>query len=238
MFCSRRTLLHAIRLAPPLYRILPPRPPISPHIQTRTYAKKKGKPTTKEPILTPTPDIAFNIEKYASDMHRGVTRFREDVGSIRLGRAVPSLLDSVVVAHKSSRVALSAIAQVNVKDANTLMVIVNDEELVPIVDKAIRNADLGLNPQKHDATVLRIPIPKLTQAYKDTLLKQAAQLAEKTRNHVRTVRADARAELKKLKSVPSDTVRGLEKQIQVVTDKCMGQVDEALSAKQKEIERA
>ncbi|TPX60476.1 hypothetical protein SpCBS45565_g07498 [Spizellomyces sp. 'palustris'] len=111
------------------------------------------------------------------------------------------------------------------------MVIVNDEELVPIVDKSIRNADLGLNPQKHDPTVLRIPIPKLTQAYKDTLLKQAAQLAEKTRNHVRTVRADARAELKKLKGVPSDTMRALEKQIQVVTDKCMSQVDEALSVK-------
>ncbi|RKO91524.1 ribosome recycling factor, partial [Blyttiomyces helicus] len=170
-------------------------------------------------------------------MRGAVDRYKKEVGAVRLGRASPGLLEPVMVTHKGSRVPLSKIAQVSVKDAQTLLVIVNEDELVSAVDTAIRSADLNLNPQKDDRNVLRVPIPKLSPEYKETLIKSVAQSAEKSRTVIRKIRADMRTHIKKAPkgSMSVDEERRYEKTVQTATDKYVGEVDAALATKTKEI---
>ncbi|KAJ3042331.1 hypothetical protein HDV00_007465 [Rhizophlyctis rosea] len=254
-------------LSSPTYHLLPTSPT---HTQLRFYAKKKGGDDTKakskkgkpapageeEPIAGE--DFEFDVDKYSDKMKRGVEGLKRELANLRVGRATPgsladnsgfervpvndlSILDSVQVSHQGARVALPSIAQVTVKDPQTLLVIVSDEELTPIVERSIRTADLGLNPMREDSTVLKVPIPRANQEVKDSLLKSLHKFAEKTREHVRNVRADARKELQraeKSKTAPQDFIRQLDKEIQATTEKFVKEVDTIISTKTKEIESA
>ncbi|KAJ3176857.1 hypothetical protein HDU87_004789 [Geranomyces variabilis] len=180
----------------------------------------------------------FETDVYEKEMSSEVTRFKTELDSLRVGRVNPALLETVMVTHKGTRVPVSRLAQVNVKDAQTLMVIMNEEEHTSLVDKAIRAADLGLNPQPHAAGVLKVPIPKLTAEYKATMVKKAAQDAEKSRNRVRGVRSTARTDLKKHSKLPADTRRRLEKELEDVTKHVIKEIDGVLASKQKDIEKA
>ncbi|KAI8912236.1 ribosome recycling factor domain-containing protein [Powellomyces hirtus] len=221
--------------------------------QQRMYAKKKGKGADlkkggkkatavqeDEEDEEHEDDDAeeFDMGVYEEDMKTEVTRFRTELDAFRIGRVNPALLESVVVSHKGNRVPLSRLAQINIKDAQTLMVIMNEEEHTSMVDKAIRQADLGLNPQPHASGVLRVPIPKLTAEYKSALSKKAIQDAEKARNRIRGVRANARTHMKKGPRMPADTSRRIEKDLDSLTKNIIKDVDTALAAKQKDIEKA
>ncbi|KAJ3023107.1 hypothetical protein HKX48_004223 [Thoreauomyces humboldtii] len=225
--------------------------------QQRMYAKKKGKAADnkkggkKAPVAQDDEDDEvdddeeedredFDVSKYAEDMKAEVKRFKTDLDSLRIGRVNPALLESVVVTYKGSQVPLARLAQINIKDAQTLMILMNEEEHTSTVDKSIRAANLGLNPQAHAPGVLRVPIPKFTAEYKAGLLKKAAQDAEKARHRVRTVRLAARGDLKgkKNKHLPEDTSKRLEKELDTMTKNVIADVDKALAAKTKDVEKA
>ncbi|KAJ3151468.1 hypothetical protein HDU89_001910 [Geranomyces variabilis] len=180
----------------------------------------------------------FETDVYEEEMNAEVQRFKTELDSLRIGRVNPALLETVMVTHKGTRVPVSRLAQVNIKDAQTLMVIMNEEEHTSLVDKAIRAADLGLNPQPHAAGVLKVPIPRLTAEYKATMVKKAAHDAEKSRNRVRGVRSTARTDLKKHTKLPADTRRRLEKELEDITKHVIKDIDGVLASKQKDIEKA
>lgn len=102
------------------------------------------------------------MDAFSARMQHSITRLKVDLDSFRVGRANPALLDKIKVEMGGRINALANIAQINVKDAHTLVVNVSDEEMLKAVDKAIRSSPLGLNPQKIDATALKVPIPKYT----------------------------------------------------------------------------
>ncbi|KAI8999289.1 ribosome recycling factor [Gaertneriomyces semiglobifer] len=169
-------------------------------------------------------------------MKKGLEKFKEELAAFRPGRANPGILEGVVVSHRGARVALSEAAQVTVKDPRTLMVIVNDETLLLVVDKAIRNAGLGLNPLKQDAAVLRVPIPPMTKEFKESIHKKIGQYAERTRVHIRNVRKDAKTALRKIKLSDAEKQKH-ENDIQLVTDACMKQVEDISASKLKDIDQ-
>ncbi|KAI8817996.1 ribosome recycling factor domain-containing protein [Fimicolochytrium jonesii] len=247
------TPLSATSLRPALSHPLPSLPTqlrrhyASKKKSSKASASKKGKHALEDldddldeaslPSRTET-ETEIDIDVFDRAMEREVKRFVVDLDAVRIGRVNPALLEAVMVSHKGERVPLGQLAQVNVKDAHTLMVILNEEELTSPVDKSIRTSDLALNPQKHSPGVLKVPIPKLTQEYKDSLIKRASADAEKARGRIRNVRSDARGKVKKMKHVGEDYIRRAEKSVEEGTKRWVGEVDKALQGKVKEIEKA
>ncbi|KAI8909656.1 ribosome recycling factor, partial [Gorgonomyces haynaldii] len=176
----------------------------------------------------------FNISKFQEKMSKSLEKLKQDMQGLRIGRAHPSLLESIKVEMGNQKSVLGQISNINVKDAQTLMVVVSDEQLLKIAEKAIRNANLSLNPQKVDSTVLKVPVPKMSADYKDSLLKNLAQLAEKCRSSVRSVRTDARKSLKALKMPDKDNDK-MEKEIQQMTDKYNKEIEQLLDSKKKDL---
>eukprot|EP00842_Homolaphlyctis_polyrhiza_P006342 jgi/Hompol1/6709/HPOL_001640-RA len=168
-------------------------------------------------------------------MQKAVEKFRKDLGSIQVGRANAAQLDSVKVSHNGKTLPLSQVAQVNVKDANTLIIVISDDSLLNPVKKAITDANLGLTPQVAPPSGIKVVIPKLSQEYKQTIIKNISQIAEAAKTRVRSSRADARTALKRISSLTTDQNKKLEKDIQTVTDKYSAEIDTIATAKQKEI---
>ncbi|KAJ3415998.1 hypothetical protein HDV05_003595 [Chytridiales sp. JEL 0842] len=182
----------------------------------------------------------FDVAGLSSRMSAVVDRFRQELGGIRIGRANPAILDSINVTHKGSRMPLSQLAQINAKDAQTLMVVLNDEQFTSIAAKAIRDANLGLNPQPESGNVLKVPIPKLNKEYRETLLRTVSTTAEKARSRIRAMRADAKSDLKKKykDALTGDEMRSFDDKIQKETDKAVKDVDSVAEGKKKEINTA
>ncbi|KAJ3144673.1 hypothetical protein HK101_002621 [Irineochytrium annulatum] len=217
----------------------------APYCQQRFYASKKGGKGGKDKGGSSSSDDArevepFNVAPTMKQMTGALERLKKDLGAMRLGRAHPGLLDSVMVTHKGSKLPLSQLAQITTKDAQTLMVIVNDEELVSAAEKSIRESDLGLNPQKEKQNAIKVAIPRMGPEYRETLVKQVAQLTEKARTQVRDFRADARNTLKKkYKGAASeDEMKRYEAMIQKETDRFVKEIDTVAEKKKKEIKDA
>ncbi len=156
---------------------------------------------------------------------------------IRTGRAHPSLLDGIKIDYYGSNTLLSQLANINIEDARTLSVVPWEKNLVPDIEKAIMKSDLGLNPTTA-GTVIRIPMPALTEETRKGFTKQAKQEAESTRVSIRNIRRDALAEVKDLqkeKEISEDDERRAQDEIQKLTDRFVAQVDQALEAKEKDL---
>jgi ribosome recycling factor len=170
-------------------------------------------------------------------MHGAVESLKHDLASLRTGRANASLLDPVVVEVYGSNMPLNQVATVTTPEARMLTVSVWDRANTPMVEKAIRNAGLGLNPMTEGATI-RLPIPELTQERRKELAKLASQYAEKARIAVRNVRRDGMEALKKAekdKKMSEDEHKREGEVVQKMTDKIIQEIDHASSAKEKEI---
>ncbi|KAJ3087714.1 hypothetical protein HK102_010447 [Quaeritorhiza haematococci] len=180
----------------------------------------------------------FDVSAYSAQLKRAVDGYTTELGNLSVRRANPAVLDAVVVTHHKDRVRLNQVAQVTVRDPQTLMVMVHDEDFVPVVENAIRSANLGFNPVREGPTMLKIPVPKLTQEARTVMLRTASQLAEKCRVKLRHVRTEAKTDLKKYgkaNNLSEDDVKNYEKKIQTEIDKHIQQVDNMLNAKQKEL---
>ncbi|WP_237065642.1 ribosome recycling factor [Microbulbifer guangxiensis] len=170
-------------------------------------------------------------------MSKALDALASNFNKIRTGRAHPSILDSIRVSYYGSDMPLSQVANINVEDARTLSVTPWEKNMVPEIEKAIMKSDLGLNPSTA-GSVIRIPMPMLTEETRKNFIREAKGEAETARVSIRNIRRDAMAEIKALekeKEISEDEERRASDEIQKITDKFVGDVDKALAAKEKDL---
>ncbi|MBV9016622.1 MAG: ribosome recycling factor [Alphaproteobacteria bacterium] len=170
-------------------------------------------------------------------MDGAIEVLRKEFGGLRTGRASTSLLEPVQVSAYGSTVPLNQVASVNVPEPRMITVQVWDRSVVKAVDKAIREAGLGLNPQT-EGQVIRVPIPELNEERRRELTRVAAKYAEQARVSVRNVRRDGVEALRKLEKdgdISQDQQRKLQSDVQHMTDDHIKRIDETLAQKDKEI---
>jgi len=179
-----------------------------------------------------------DIKKDAnSRMGKSVESLVLDLAKLRTGRAHPSLLDHITVSYYGSDVPLSQVSNVNVEDARTLAITPWEQNMVALVEKAIMNSDLGLNPNTA-GNVIRIPMPPLTEERRKDMIKIVRQEAENARVAIRNIRRDANHHLKDLvkeKLASEDDERRAEEQIQKLTDQHIKEIDGLLEKKETDL---
>ncbi|EAW30706.1 ribosome releasing factor [marine gamma proteobacterium HTCC2143] len=159
------------------------------------------------------------------------------LNKIRTGRAHPSILDGLRVNYYGSETPLSQLAAINVEDARTLSVVPWEKAIVPDVERAIMKSDLGLNPSTA-GTVIRIPMPMLTEETRRGFTRQAKKEAEHSRVSIRNIRRDVIADIKDLqkeKEISEDQERKAQDDIQKLTDRFVGEIEVILSAKEADL---
>jgi ribosome recycling factor len=177
------------------------------------------------------------LSHYRDRMDKAVAALKEEFVSLRTGRATAGLLDQVMVEAYGANVPISQVAGVSVPDPRSLTVSVWDRGVVVSVEKAIRNAGLGLNPVVEGQN-LRVPIPPLTEDRRRDLAKLAGRYAEQQRIAVRNVRRDANDDLKKAEkdgAINQDELKRMGDDVQKLTDEAVRRIDDALKTKEHEI---
>lgn len=170
-------------------------------------------------------------------MDKVVADLQHEMAHFRTGRASIGLLDSVRVEYYGSPVPLNQVAQLHVPEPAMITVQPWDPGVIAAVEKAIRSADLGLNPS-NDGKIVRVPIPPLTEERRRELAKKLSHVAEERRISLRNIRRDANDHLKKLlkdKLISEDDERQALDAVQKLTDSYIGKIDQAAKAKEKEI---
>ena len=170
-------------------------------------------------------------------MQKSIDALKSDLGKIRTGRAHTGILDHVQVEYYGSMVPLSQVAGVTLIDARTIGVQPWEKPMMAKVDKAIREADLGLNPAAQ-GDVIRVPMPSLTEERRRDLIKVVKQEGENAKVSIRSLRRDANNHLKdalKKKEVSEDDVRRAQDDIQMLTDRFVIEVDKLLADKEKDL---
>ena len=178
------------------------------------------------------------IQKDAEDrMSKSVGALVDAFKKVRTGRANPAILDSVMIDYYGTPTPINQVANVIVEDGRSLAINPWEKNLVPQIERAILKSDLGLNPATNGDTI-RLPMPALTAETRKDYIKQARAEAEKGRVSVRNIRRDANGSVKDLlkeKEITEDESRGAEDAIQKLTDKFIGQVDDLLAEKEKDL---
>ncbi|HET9106302.1 MAG TPA: ribosome recycling factor [Steroidobacteraceae bacterium] len=170
-------------------------------------------------------------------MAKCVQTFQSDLKKLRTGRAAPSLIEHLKVDYYGSEVPLQQVASIAVEDGRTLVVSPWEKTVVQAVEKAIFKSDLGLTPMTA-GTVIRIPMPPLTEERRREITKVLRHDAEGARVAVRNVRRDVMSDVKDLlkeKMISQDDERRAEGEIQKLTDKHVADIDQLLAAKEKEV---
>lgn len=171
-----------------------------------------------------------------SRMNKSLEALESAFAKLRTGRAHPGILSGVMVSYYGSEVPLNQVASINVEDSRTLMVQPFERSMVQAVDKAIREANLGLNPITAD--VIRVPMPALTEETRRDMQKLARSDAESARVSVRNIRRDMLGDIKALlkeKEISEDDERRASDDIQKLTDKFIGAIDSRLEKKEAEL---
>ena len=179
-----------------------------------------------------------DIKKDARErMTKCVQTFQADMKKLRTGRAHPSLIEHLKVDYYGNDTPLNQVANIAVEDGRTLVVSPWEKTMVQPIEKAIHKSDLGLNPMTA-GTVIRIPMPALTEERRRDITKILRQDAEGARVAVRNVRRDVLADIKELlkeKAISQDDEKRAETEIQKLTDKHIADIEQALQAKEKEV---
>ena len=177
------------------------------------------------------------IKDAAARMDKTIASLKLDLQKIRTGRAHPSLLDHISVDYYGTLTPIPKAANVTIEDARTLVVTAWDKTMVSAIERAILESDLGLNPNTA-GTVMRIPLPALTEERRRDLVKIVKAEAEQAKVAVRNIRREAMSDLKDLlkeKAVSEDDERRGQDEVQKQTDAHIKKIDEALAAKEQEI---
>ncbi|NSX04992.1 ribosome recycling factor [Cupriavidus gilardii] len=179
-----------------------------------------------------------DIKKSAEQkMQKTIEAFKADLAKIRTGRAHTGLLDHVQVEYYGSPVPISQVANIGLADARTISVQPWEKKMVGAVEKAIRDADLGLNPATM-GDVIRVPMPPLTEERRKELTKVVKGEGESAKVAVRNLRRDANEQFKKLvkdKSISEDDERRGQDEVQKLTDRYVAEIDKLVAEKDKEI---
>ena len=178
------------------------------------------------------------IQKEAQErMEKSIDAFQNHISKIRTGRASPSLLDGIMVEYYGSPTPLRQLANIVAEDARTLAITVFDKSLTPLIEKAILTSDLGLNPASA-GTIIRVPLPPLTEERRRDLTKIVRGEAEQGRVSIRNIRRDANDQIKALlkdKEISEDDERKSQDLIQKATDVAIKKLDAVLAEKEKEL---
>ncbi len=170
-------------------------------------------------------------------MDKSIDALRQTLGKVRTGRAHPSLLDHLVVEYYGSDVPISQVANIGVEDARTLTVTPWEKPMVQAIEKAILKSDLGLNPATA-GTVIRIPMPPLTEETRRDLVKLVRHDGEATKVAIRNIRRDANSDFKELlkeKEISEDEEHKAQDDMQKITDTHVTKVDKVLADKEAEL---
>jgi ribosome recycling factor len=179
-----------------------------------------------------------DVKKSAEQkMGKSVDALKADLGKVRTGRAHTGLLDHIQVDYYGSMLPLAQVANVTLADARTIGVQPWEKKMIPVVEKAIRDSDLGLNPAT-SGDLIRIPMPALTEERRRELTKVVHKDAENARIAVRNIRRDANEQLKKLlkdKQCSEDDERHAQVDVQKLTDRFIAEIDKIMHAKEADL---
>jgi ribosome recycling factor len=174
------------------------------------------------------------IKDMRGAMDKGIESTRREFSSIRSGKATPNMLDTVRVDMYGTSMALNQVASVSAPEARVLIVTPFDKSQTKVIEKAIRESDLGLDPSAQ-GPMIRVPLPSMNEQRRKELVKIVHKLAEDGKIAVRHARTHAREGLKKLQGVSEDDVKHAEKDLQKIHDDYIHKIDELIKAKEAEI---
>lgn len=181
------------------------------------------------------------IKDVMTDLNRRMTAavdiLHSEFKQLRTGRASTAILDGVMVDYYGTPTPIAQVANFSIPEASLIVAQPWDKNMIPAIEKAIRIADIGLNPAS-DGKVIRIPIPQLTEERRKELVKRAHHMAEEARTAIRQVRRDGNDKFKKMEKdhqISQDDEKRSHDEIQKLTDKHIEQIAEALKHKEKEI---
>lgn len=179
-----------------------------------------------------------DVKKTAEQkMHKSVEALKTDLGKVRTGRAHTGILDHITVDYYGTPMPLNQVANVTLLDARTIGISPWDKKMGSVIEKAIRDSDLGLNPSA-TGDVIRVPMPALTEERRRELTKLVKSEGENAKVAVRNLRRDAIHHLKDLlkqKSVSEDDERRAQEDIQKLTDRFIVEIDKLIAAKEKDL---
>ncbi len=170
-------------------------------------------------------------------MEKSISALKSQLAKVRTGRAHPSLLDNIMVPYYGADTPLNQLANIVSEDSRTLALTVFDKSAAQAVEKAIMQSDLGLNPMSA-GTVIRVPLPALTEERRKDLIKVVRAEAEQSRVAIRNIRRDANSDIKELlkeKEIGEDDSRKAEDNVQSLTDEYIKKIDEMLAVKEKDL---
>lgn len=178
-------------------------------------------------------EIKFILEAATESMDKAVSHLEKELVKIRAGKASPAMLSSVMVEYYGSQTPLGQVANVNTPDARTISVQPWEKTMIPEIETAIMNANLGFNPMNNGEMVI-INVPPLTEERRKQLVKQAKAEAEDAKVSVRSARQEANKDLKALEA-SEDQVSNAEIDVQTLTDRYTARIDKILEVKEAEI---
>ena len=181
--------------------------------------------------------MKLDTREYESKMQKTIANYKENLSTIRAGRANPDVLKKINVDYYGSPTPIASIAEIKVADARTIVITAWDKSIMKGIEKAILTSDLGINPQ-NDGSSIRLSFPPTTEERRRELSKQIAKMGEDAKVAIRNIRRDANDKVKALKKnseMTEDEAKASDKTIQDLTDKYIKEIDVITAQKTKEI---
>ncbi|HAA33999.1 MAG TPA: ribosome recycling factor [Firmicutes bacterium] len=177
------------------------------------------------------------LENAGKKMAKSVDAFKKEISTLRAGRAVPSILDKVMVSYYNNPTPLNQLATISAPEPRLLVIQPWDKNILGDIEKAILKSDLGLTPN-NDGSIIRLAIPQLTEERRKELVKTTRKKAEEARVAIRNIRREANDLLKaeeKKGNISEDNMRGSQEEVQDLTNKYIEEIDRLLAQKEKDI---
>ena len=181
--------------------------------------------------------MKLDTKEYESKMTKTLASYKENLSTIRAGKANPDVLKKIEVDYYGSPTAISSIAEIKVTDARTIVITAWDKSAMKGIEKGILTSDLGIHPQ-NDGQCIRLTFPPMTEERRKELSKQVSKMGEDAKVAIRNIRRDANDKTKAMKKnseMTEDEMKASDKQIQDLTDKYIKEIDGVTAAKTKEI---
>ncbi|MCS6824193.1 MAG: ribosome recycling factor [Cytophagaceae bacterium] len=181
-------------------------------------------------------EIALYLDEAKESMAKALKHLEQELMKIRAGKAVPAMLDGIQVEYYGTMSSLQNVSSITATDARTLTIKPYEKSMIPVIEKAIRDANLGFNPQNNGEIVI-VSIPPMTEERRKALVKQAKSEGENGKVRIRTIRKEINDELKKMlkDGAPEDSIKDAEQKVQAITDDFISQIDQLLARKESEI---
>ncbi len=177
------------------------------------------------------------VSSMKTNMEKSIDSLRKEYQKVRTGRASTALLEDIKVVYYDTPTPINQVAAIAVPEARVITIQPWEAKLLPLIEKAILNANIGLTPS-NDGKIIRLSMPPLTEERRKEIVKQLKKMAEESKIAVRNIRRDAIESLKKLekdKKISEDDLKRAEKEVQDVTNGFIAKVDDVLAAKEKEV---